>query len=339
MIKFEKLKELLACWEQPDYRYRQIADAVFRRRIARFEAMTALPGELRQKLAAALGPGILSLEPGAENVSCQAEKVLFHLPEGGVEAVRLSYKKGWDSFCISSQCGCSFGCKFCATGAMGKCRNMTAYEIAEQLLWFHLRGRSLSSVSFMGMGEPLANPQLFKALRLLTDPLYFGLSQRRITVSTVGVVPGIRRLTAEWPQVNLAYSLHAPEPKLRQRLMPVERRWPMEQVMAALDDHIRKTNKRVFLAYILLRDVNDSPSHARALARLLRRRQRFLPLYHVDLIPYNETDHAKGLFRSPGRERTEAFRKTLRELGIDCSARMQFGADIGAACGQLAAKE
>lgn len=340
MTKLEKIKKLLDCWEQPDYRYRQICGAVFRQRVSRFEDMTALPLPLRQKLTEALGGTVLTLRPVRERLSGQADKILFELPEGGmVEAVRLHYKKGWESFCVSSQCGCAFGCKFCATGAMGKHRDMTAGEIADQLLYFHLKGCSLDSVSLMGMGEPLANPHLFEALELLTDPLHFGLSQRRITISTVGVVPGIRRLTQEWPQVNLAYSLHAPTPELRKRLMPVERRWPMAEVLDALDAHIRKTNKRVFLAYTLLGNINDSPAHARALAQLLRGHSRFLPLYHVDLIPYNETEHAKALFSAPSRERIEAFSQILQRAGISCSARMQFGADIGAACGQLAGRE
>lgn len=339
MTNLEKSKELLAYWEQPDYRYRQILQAVFRQGVSRFEDIKVLPRELRQKLTQTLGETILSLRPVKESLSGQADKILFALPEGGqVEAVCLHYKKGWNSFCISSQCGCAFGCKFCATGSMGAARSLTPWEIAEQLLWFRLRGRSLDSVSFMGMGEPFANPRLFEALKLLTDPELFGMSQRRITISTVGVVPGIRRLTTEWPQVNLAYSLHAPTSELRQKLMPVENKWPMETVLDALDAHIRKTNKRVFLAYILLENRNDSPSHARALAQLLHRRPRTLPLYHVDLIPYNETDHAKALFSTPDRRRVQTFLETLRGLGISCSARAQFGADIHAACGQLRAE-
>lgn len=340
MTNMEKLPGLLAQWGQPGYRMRQILHALFRQRITRFEAMTSLPQSLRNDLREALGKDLLSLVPREERRSSQADKVLFDLPGGGrIEAVRLHYKAGWESYCVSSQCGCRFGCKFCATGTMGFSRDLTAWEIAEELLYFHVRGHPLQSVSFMGMGEPLANPHLPEALGLLTDPALFGLSQRRITISTVGVVPGMEMLTKDWPQVNLAYSLHAPSSSLRRQLMPVERRWPMEQCLDTLDRHIRKTNRRVFLAYTLLRDVNDRPSHAAELARVLLRRPRELPLYHVDLIPYNETEHARGRFAAPGRERARDFQDILRKEGISCTVRTQFGADISAACGQLCAKE
>lgn len=344
MTKLEHLKELLSLWEQPDYRYRQIMEAVFRKRISKFSEMKSLPASLRQRLTEVLGDEVLSLRAVKRQSARQAEKVLFALPGDGpstghVEAVRLHYRQGWSSYCISSQSGCAFGCRFCATGAMGLYRNLTAWEIAEQLLYFRLQGHELDSVSFMGMGEPFANPQLFQALELLTSPLFFGLSQRRITVSTVGVLPGIRRLTAQWPQVNLAFSLHAPTPELRKRLMSVERRWPMEQVLDTVDAHIRKTNKRVFLAYTLLRDFNDSPAHARKLISLLRSRKRTFPLYHIDLIPYNETGRTGALFHAPESSRVRDFEKLLRQAELHCSVRTQFGADISAACGQLYAEE
>lgn len=340
MTKLEQCKELLGCWEQPDYRYRQILQAVFQQRISRFREMTVLPMELRDRLSKALGETVLTLRPVRESLSGQADKLLFALEDNEkVEAVRLHYRKGWESFCISSQCGCAFGCKFCATGGLGKKRDLSAWEILEQLLYFHLQGHTLHSVSFMGMGEPFANPYLFEAISLLTNPALFGLSQRRITVSTVGVLPGIRRLSLEYPQVNLAYSLHAPTPELRKRLMPVERRWPMEQVLDALNAHIRRTNRRVFLAYILIKNVNDSPAHARRLGRLLRQSPRELPLYHVDLIPYNAAERAGEFFTPPEPQRVRDFYQALRQMGISCSARTQFGSDISAACGQLCAKE
>lgn len=340
MTKLEKCKELLAFWEQPDYRYRQVLQAVFHQRVSRFGEMTALPAALREKLTGALGETVLTLRPVKESRSGQADKLLFALEDGEkIEAVRLHYRKGWESFCISSQCGCAFGCKFCATGAMGKRRDLTAWEIVEQLLYFHLQGAALQSVSFMGMGEPLANPHLFEALSLLTDPALFGLSQRRITVSTVGVLPGLRRLSLEWPQVNLAYSLHAPTPELRRKLMPVERKWSMEQVLPVLDRHILRTRRRVFLAYTLVKNCNDSTAHARKLGQLLRRNLRTLPLYHVDLIPCNGTDHAGGLFSPPGPGQIREFSQVLRQMGVSCSARTQFGSEISAACGQLCAEE
>lgn len=339
MTKLEQLKGLLSQWGQPDYRYRQILEAVFQKRIGNFSNMTALPLALREKLQWEFGDEVLSLKAEKVQISRQADKILFSLPQGRgkIEAVRLHYQKGWDSYCISSQSGCGYGCKFCATGTMGLCRNLTAWEIVEQLLYFAFQGHPLDSVSFMGMGEPFANPQLFKALSLLTDPLLFGLSQRRITISTVGVVPGIRRLTAQFPQVNLAFSLHAPTAGLRRKLMPVEDRFPMGEVLTALDAHVKKTNKRVFLAYTLLKNLNDSPAHAKKLISLLREHKAALPLYHIDLIPYNET--GSPVFHAPEAERVRQFVGILRQAGLHCTVRTQFGTEIAAACGQLSAEE
>ncbi len=340
MTKLERCKELLENWEQPDYRYRQILHAVFQQKISRFQDMSVLPAELRNRLIDTLGETVLTLRPAQESLSGQADKLLFALEDGEkIEAVRLHYRKGWESFCISSQCGCAFGCKFCATGGMGKRRDLTAWEIVEELLYFFLQGHPLQSVSFMGMGEPFANPNLFEALSLLTDPAIFGMSQRRITISTVGVLPGIQRLTREFPQINLAYSLHAPNAELRKRLMPVERRWPMEQILDALNAHIRRTHRRVFLAYTLLKNQNDTIAHARELGQLLRKNPKELPLYHVDLIPYNATEHAGELFEPPDQKRIREFYQALRKMGVSCAVRTQFGSDIDAACGQLYAKE
>ncbi len=340
MTKLEQIETLLSLWGQPKYRCRQIYEAVFQKRISKFSEMTVLPLSLRERLRTVFQEDeVLTLRAIRAQTSSQADKVLFSLPGGGqVEAVRLHYQQGWCSYCISSQSGCAFGCKFCATGAMGPGRSLTAWEILEQLLYFHLQGHSLDSVSFMGMGEPFANPWFFQTLALLTDPKLLGLSRRRLTVSTVGVLPGIRRLTEEWPQVNLAFSLHAPTCRLRRKLMPAEGRWPMEDVLEALDTHILKTNKRVFLAYTLLKNINDSTAHARKLCILLRSHRRTLPLYHVDLIPYNQTDPG-GIFQPPESDRVRSFEAVLRKGEISCSVRTQFGSDISAACGQLRAEE
>ena len=201
---------------------------IFAQHIPDFHSMYMLPERLRSNLAETFGTSVCGLVPVTHRASGQADKVLFQLKDGNcVETVNLHYKKGWESFCVSSQCGCGFGCKFCATGAIGHKRNMTADEITDQILYFYLAGHQINSVSFMGMGEPFANPNLFDALKILTNPSLFGLSQRRITISTIGMIPGIKRLTRDFPQVNLAFSLHSPFEKQRSELMPINQTYPL----------------------------------------------------------------------------------------------------------------
>lgn len=218
-------------------------------------------------------------------------------------------------------------------------RNLTADEITDQLLYFRQNGHKLSSISFMGMGEPFANPHLFSALRDLTNPQMFGLSQRRITISTIGIVPGIRRLIKEYPQINLAFSLHSPDNRQRSELMPINRQYPVCEVMDALDHYIDKTHRRVFLAYIMLKGENDSKAHAYKLASLLRAHKRQFPLYHIDLIPYNTTDKTEQKFAPSDLTTMQTFQGILRQANISVATRLQFGSEIGAACGQLYAEQ
>lgn len=338
MTKYEVIRQTVREMDLPEYRYDQAVSAIFKQRAACYSDMRVLPTALRNALSDRLGDSVLTVAPKTVKRSGQAEKLLFGLSDGGrIEAVGLRYKKGWRSYCISSQCGCACGCKFCATGAAGFARSLTADEMTDQLLWFRMRGDPLDSVSFMGMGEPLLSPELFDALATLTDPKLFGLSQRRITVSTVGVVPAIERMTREFPSVNLAFSLHAPTDAQRTELMPVNAKYPLGQTLDALKEHVLTTHRRVFLAYIMLERVNDTAEHAKALAALLRRYKSCLPLWHVDLIPYNATECAP--FRPSDRDTIRAFSERLARIGISVAVRSQFGSDIDAACGQLAARE
>lgn len=336
---FTKIHELLHENNIPEYRFDQILHSIFKQRIGKFEDMKTLPKNVREMLINELGRTVYEVRPTLENDSEQVGKMLFALCDGNkVEAVRLRYQRGWESFCISSQCGCCFGCKFCATGTLGLKRNMTAEEIADQLLYFFLSGHHLDSISFMGMGEPLSNPNVFEALSLLTNPKYFGLSQRRITLSTTGIIPGIRRITEEYPQVNLAYSLHSPFEAQRSELMPINKTYPLHDVMKVLDSHIQSTGRKVFIAYILLDKVNDTTKHAEALANLLKGRGACSRLYHVDLIPYNHTDKTKSHFTPSNYHQIRRFRKKLQDAGIEVKVRAQFGSSVNAACGQLFAK-
>jgi len=327
--KYETIEQILSEFKQPAYRYGQIMDAIFKQKIAEYERITILPKFLREELARTLGPHISSVNPVKELTSQHFSKVLFTIGGGErVEAVRLTYEQGWKSYCI-------FGCRFCATGTIGLKRNLTADEITDQLLHFHLNGHALDSVSFMGMGEALANPHLFDALGILTTPRLFGLGHRRITISTIGLLPGIDRLTREFPQINLTFSLHSPFDDQRTELMPINTRFPLHDVLNALDRHIRHTGRKVYIAYILLRGFNNSAEHAKAVAALLRGRGSWEHLYHVNLIPYNSTEVTPQSFLPSDPERIKTFVRILKQNGVNVTVRTQFGSDINAACGQL----
>jgi 23S rRNA (adenine2503-C2)-methyltransferase len=232
--------------------------------------------------------------------------------------------------CVSSQVGCALACGFCATGQMGFSRNLTPGEIVEQVYSVSdaMPGQRVENVVFMGMGEPLANlANVVKAIRLLAEPLGYGLSPRRVTVSTSGLVPEINRLANEELGVRLAVSLHAPNDELRSQLMPINRRYPIRQLLTAADAFAERSGRRVSFEYVMLNGVNDGLEQARELGGLLRDRHA-----HVNLIPYNET--ASGYMPSPP-ERVRAFARALREWKVACSIRASRGRDIAAACGQL----
>lgn len=312
--------------------------AIFRDRVGRFSEMAALPKSLREGLVAQFSDEIVKLRRVATRDSEQAEKVLYGLTDGKrVEAVALKFEAGWESFCISSQSGCGFGCSFCATGRVGLLRNMTADEITDQLLDFHLSGRTIDSVAFMGMGEALSNLHSFDAIRLMLRPELFALSPRRITVSTIGIVPQMERLARELPQVNLTLSLHSPFDDQRTAMMPINRKYPIAELMQALDHHVRTTGRKTYIAYVLIAGVNDSDEHAEALARLVNARHRRGRLLHVSLIRFNEIAAAPAAFARTDRSGARRFRDILTRHEVRATIRASFGNDIDAACGQLLA--
>jgi 23S rRNA (adenine2503-C2)-methyltransferase len=230
------------------------------------------------------------------------------------------------TICVSTQAGCAMGCVFCVTGQFGFARNLDAGEIVEQVLRFE---QPITNVVFMGMGEPLANyDQTLRAIRLLTHPAGLRLGARRITLSTSGLVPQMLRLADEGLQIGLAVSLHAPNDDLRSRLMPVNRRWPIAEVVSAADNYAARTGRRVSYEYTLMDGVNDADALADELGRLLRGR-----LVHVNLIPLNPTEDAA--LRAPSMQRALAFEARLRSAGIAATIRVNRGRDILAACGQL----
>jgi 23S rRNA (adenine2503-C2)-methyltransferase len=328
----DALAELLA--DEPRYRVDQVWDGLHRRLAAPAE-LTDLPKALRARLDAALPA---ALTPVAESTDRTGDTVkwLFALDGGArVETVLMHYRDR-TTVCVSSQAGCALGCSFCATGQAGFERHLTTGEIVEQVVRAARRarddGRRLGNVVFMGMGEPLANlDRVWPAVERLHGDL--GLSARHLTVSTVGLVPGIRRLAAEDLPVNLAVSLHAANDALRDELVPVNRRYPLSVLMAACADHLRAKGRRLSFEWALIDGTNDRPSDARELAGLAR----CLPLpAHVNLIPLNPTPGYPTRGTPP--DRVARFRRQLADLGLNATVRRNRGTDIDAACGQLAAR-
>ncbi|MCC7366796.1 MAG: 23S rRNA (adenine(2503)-C(2))-methyltransferase RlmN [Chloroflexi bacterium] len=322
---------------EKSFRAKQLYKALHSRLVGSWDEITDLPARLRTSLAEQyrLQSGELVVQAVSQDGT---RKRLVRLAEGqeietvAIPAVSPEGAKRL-SVCVSTQAGCAMACTFCATGRMGLARNLTAGEIVDQVYGFGREAPDArpTHVVFMGMGEPLANyAATVAAVRRLSDPEGMNLSQRRITVSTSGLVPQMRRLADEGLEITLAISLHAPNDELRNSLMPVNQRFPLRDLMAAARAYAERTGRRVSFEYILLRGVNDGPAHAEQLAKLLPRR-----LSHVNLIPYNATD-AEYQPTPPALAR--AFRDRLAELGLLATIRASRGRDIAAACGQLKAE-
>jgi 23S rRNA (adenine2503-C2)-methyltransferase len=340
---------------EPAYRARQLSGWIYNALAEDFSAMRTLPVPLRERLAAEAAISGPQVRTELVANDTRTRKLLLELADGRlIESVLMLYPATAESraratVCVSTQAGCAFGCTFCATGQMGFDRHLTAGEIVAQVLYFarDLRrnpwrapdGQTIDHVTnlvFMGMGEPLHNyDQTLQALRVLNTakPEGLGIGARHMTVSTVGLVPGILRLAEEPLQVNLAISLHAPNNAMRLRTMPVTRKYPIEAVLDACQTYAAKTNRQVTFEYVLLAGENDSVEHARELAALLAPLKQ---LCHVNLIPVNVT--AAG-YRPPSGEAIRAFRETLRAGGVSNSVRAERGDDIAAACGQLRTRE
>jgi len=336
--RLNKIRHLLAERREPGFHYTQICEALFRKLVKTYSGITTLPADLREALSKDLGNRVLTISPLKRQRSPPATKVLFELSDGErIEAVLMRYEKGHKALCISSQVGCACACAFCATGAIGFKRNLTADEIVDQVLFFQQQRHRIKSVSLFGEGEPLLNPYTFSALRILSDKKFFGLSQRRLSVSTVGIVPGIERLTDELPQVNIAFSLHSPFPKERDFLIPLNRTYTISQVMRALERHIQKTHRKVFVVYAVLDDYNDTPKHAQAVAELLRDRRKSGHLYHINLLRYNPSPRTPGNYLTDDSN-LKQFKRMLEAAGLNVTIRQSFGLHINAACGQLFAE-
>ena len=352
-MTFEELTAWVMTQGQPAFRAKQLAGWIYDTLTPDFSAMRTLPAVFREQLAATasiVGPQVQTELLSKDG---RTRKLLLELADGRlIESVLMLYPASSEgraraTVCVSTQAGCAYGCTFCATGQMGFDRHLTAGEIVAQVVHFarDLRehpwqapdGATISRVTnlvFMGMGEPLHNyDNTLKAVRILNMAEGLHIGARHMTISTVGLVPGILRLATEPLQVNLAISLHAPNNTMRLRTMPITRKYPIEAVLDACQQYVARTNRQVTFEYVLLAGVNDAPDNARELGRLLA---PLAHLGHVNLIPVNATTAA---YRPPSGEAIRAFRDILHGAGISNSVRAERGDDIAAACGQLRTRE
>jgi len=318
------LEQTLREHGEPAYRLGQVWDWAARG-AAGYDAMSNLPGALREELAAQVPFSTLTVETQRESKDGTV-KTLFRTADGHpVEAVLMRYRDGRRSLCLSSQSGCPLTCTFCATGQMAFGRNLTASEILDQALHFR-RLTPVDHAVFMGMGEPMLNlDEVLAAARRLPD---VGITHRRTTISTVGWLPGLKRFVDEIDvPIRLALSVHAANDELRSTIMPVNDTYPLREILAECRRHVERTNRRVYVEYVMLAGVNDAPEQGTALGKLLGRDH-----FKVNLIPYNPT----GMYDGSSRDRIAAFKLALDRTRVPSTVRLTRGRDIEAACGQLA---
>ncbi len=327
-----ELEEFFSRWGKERYRARQVSRWMYRRFAEDFSAMTDLSKNFREELSRDCrisAPPVERLEASSDGT----EKYMFLLEDGETIESVLIPEEDRRTLCISSQVGCALKCGFCATGAAGFRRNLTSAEIVHQVCFAAKRltekGERLTNVVFMGMGEPLENPrEVSRAVAILLSQFGFGLSGKRVTVSTAGVIPAMLAMAKEFP-VCFAVSVNAPNDGLRSRLMPVNRKYPLKDLVAAMKAIPLQSGRKITAEYVLLAGVNDSEKDAGDLARILKGAR-----VKVNLIPFNA--HEYGEFASPPRETADRFRDVLIDGGIRTITRERRGADIRAACGQLA---
>ncbi len=328
-LNIPETEQLVTGLGEPRYRADQVFQWIHRQGVTRFAEMTNLPLGLRSKLETVSCLGNLTLVT-KKTAADGTAKYLFGLRDGqAVESVLLAHDYG-RGVCISCQVGCRMGCRFCASTIGGLVRNLTAGEMYAQVMGVRAEtGKKISNVVVMGSGEPLDNlSQVLKFIDLITSAQGLNIGSRRITVSTCGVVPGIRQLAGAKPQVTLSVSLHAPDDATRDRLMPINRKYPLQALLEACREYIAITNRRITFEYILIDGCNDSPEQAGKLGRLLQGL-----LCHVNLIPLNEVPERGFQGSKPAMVR--GFQETLVKMGVPVTVRQEMGTGIEAACGQL----
>ena len=329
-LNLEELTAFLVSAGEKPFRAKQLYEWIHQKLAASYDEMTNLPKTLKEKLSEmAELPSLTVVEEKISQID-GTRKYLFGLSDGNViESVLMKYKHG-NSVCISSQVGCRMGCRFCASTLDGLERNLSPAEMLDQIYRIQkITGERVSNVVVMGSGEPLDNYEnLVQFIRLLTDENGLNISQRNLTVSTCGIVPGILKLAEEKFQITLALSLHAPNDEVRKSLMPVANRYPLADVLMACQTYFEKTGRRITFEYSLVSGVNDNLKEASALASLLKAQHG-----HINLIPVNpikERDYVQS-----DRKAIEAFKNLLEKNGINVTIRREMGRDINGACGQL----
>lgn len=335
-LSFEDLENLLQELNEPAFRAKQIWRGLYRNLWADMADFSNLPLSLREQISSQFEVGGLILEEELSSTDGQTHKYLYRLDDGSaIETVLMAYHDR-NTVCISSQVGCAMGCKFCATGNMGFIRNLTSGEIIEQVIKsaaiLSSSGNKLTNVVFMGMGEPFYNYQVVQeAIAILNDPDGFGMGKRRFTISSVGIVPGIKKLTEERSQTNLAISLHAADNQLRSKIVPINSKYDISALMRACDEYLKTTSRRITIEWALIDGVNDTVEQARKLVGLIKGK-----LFHVNLLQLNPVDHYSG---KPALDLSaRKFQKVVQAAGIPCTIRLRRGIDIQAGCGQLASK-
>lgn len=333
--------ETLAAWlrEQGEKEFRagQILEWIYQKGVLDWNEMSNLSKPLREKLSDQIKMPVLSPAKMVESEDLETFKFLWRLSDGNFIESVLICSGARRTVCVSSQVGCPAKCAFCASGQQGFFRNLRPAEILEQVLrinqWLAKKNERVSHVVFMGMGEPLKNYEsVIKTIHFLSDPRYLNISQRRITVSTVGITEGIKRLSQEGLRVSLVLSLHAPNQHIRKKIIPYARKYPLEEILEAMDEYAEKTKRDITYEYVLLAGINDHPDHAQELAHLLKGKQ-----CTVNLIPYNPIPGVK--LNRPEKKAIKQFRSVLYGCGIVNTCRFLKGGDIKAACGQLAMQE
>lgn len=330
--KLSDLEDYFVALGEKKFKARQIYDWLYKKQVYDFKDMTNIKKDLIDKLAENFNTDMIKIVKKQEDKT--ASKYLFKLfDDNYIEAVLMYHDYGI-SVCVSSQVGCNMGCKFCESGRLKKVRNLETYEMVEQILLIEqdIKQR-ISSVVIMGIGEPFDNyNNVLNFIKIINSDLGIAIGARHITVSTCGLIPKIKEFSNENIQVNLAVSLHAPNNVLRNKIMPINKAYPLKDLIVTLKEYIKKTNRRVTIEYVILDKVNDSRESALELANLLKGMN-----VYVNLIPYNETNNLD--FKKSDRSNILKFYDTLKKQKINVTIRKEFGANIDGACGQLRSKE